>query len=174
MRYRVPSASLVSLAFAVFLSLLAEPTEAQSPKPSVLQIGEQYLATYGRGDADGLAAFLTPESVLEDPTGAAMGREIRFIGVNRILPWLKQSFAAVTTLHLEITERFSTGPYAIYSGVLHYSVPGVMLGVQTEEVSMSPRFTVVLEIRNGKVMHHTDYVDYESVMAQVQQLRKSP
>ena len=59
-------------------------------------VARQYLALYESRDASGLAAYYTDQSVMEDPTGVAIGRTAHFEG-EEIVAFLSHAFAGVST-----------------------------------------------------------------------------
>jgi hypothetical protein len=122
------------------------------------------MALYQAGDVDGVAAFYTAESVMEDPTAIARAAGVRLVGVGEIAGSLEQAFAAVTDFRLDIERRFTTGPYAVLTGVVSYSIPGAAVGDDRDTVRLEADFTLILEVREGMVVRHTDYVNYDGMV----------
>jgi ketosteroid isomerase-like protein len=147
------------------LSGLMLPIALTAQAVTTSEVADRYVDAYEAMDLDVLTAFYTDETILEDPTASAFGQEVRLTGAAAIRPFLEQAFTGVTSLRLDVSRRFASGPYAIINGVGYYSVPGTTVGVQDETYEVWADFTFILEVREGKIVRHTDYVDYDGMAA---------
>lgn len=163
-RRRAACAFLVAAAF--FAAPECAPAQEAGGRTTA-DVAAEYVTAYEAKDIDALMGFYTDETILEDPTMSAAGREVRLTGAAAIRPFLQESFDGVTGLRLEVSRRFASGPYAVINGVGRYSVPGSSVGVEAETFELWADFTFVLEVRDEKVVRHTDYVDYEGMMARI-------
>ncbi|MBO6523422.1 MAG: nuclear transport factor 2 family protein [Balneolaceae bacterium] len=162
--------------FFFYLLMLSPSISAQNSNTEFDAVVKEYLSLYTRMDFDELREFYTEESVFEDPTTSvfdADGNYQRLKGPDDITAFLVKGFAGMSDICFEIQEEYTSGVVAFQYGILHYSSTiGTTKDGQPFQFDLP--LSIVLIIKNGKVIHHQDFADYKTWNQQyVNQLEKS-
>ncbi len=137
---------------------------------ALVELAERYLHTLYDPDFEAMAAFLTEDSVWEDPSLAYFDHGPRKIeGSEGILDFYRQSsLGGATKTTFTVEDHFVTGERVAMEVLYATQGDGVHLGYPGLEVSFTVRGFTVLTIEQGKILHHLDHVDYASMMQQVE------
>ena len=67
---------------------------------------------------------------------------------------------------IEVEQEFFTWHHAVFVSRLHYAMDGAQFGAAGELLKVEVPLIVVLEIRDGEVVSHRDYSDYDAMAEQ--------
>lgn len=129
---------------------------------SVQSIADEYLSYYTASNFDKLEKMYSDESIFEDPTTSAFspkGDYQKLKGPQQIIPFLKDGFSNVKNAKYTVKEQYTVGVVQYYSGVLKYNSTYNVDGKSTEMKFELP-LNIILEIKDRKVVHHTDIANY--------------
>lgn len=117
-------------------------------------VAARYLEAYLGADFDTQASLLAGDAVFQDPTaqvyGPNSGQPLN--GREAILGRRRQTFQNVKDFDLEIAESFVANHHAVFIGTTRYTLAN---GARYEQPAV-----FVVEVRNGRVTRHWDFVDY--------------
>lgn len=130
---------------------------------SVDELSRQYLNYYRSGQVNELPRFWADNVKFEDQTAQIAGEALLIQGRDKVKKELTQLFAAVEGLNFTPEFGFSSGHFTISAGSISYQMP------VSENSKSKVTFDVVtiLEFEAGKVVKHTDYADYQSLIKQL-------
>jgi ketosteroid isomerase-like protein len=113
-----------------------------------------YLRAYLGGDLDTQEALVASDVIFQDPTskiyGPPSGEVYR--GREALIARRRQIYESITGFDLQIDESFVANHHAVYMGTVTYTVG--------ENAHYAQPAVFVLEVRDGKVVRHWDFVDY--------------
>ncbi len=118
------------------------------------RVAERYLQAYLDADLEVQRELLAPDVDFQDPTaqvyGPGSGQPIR--GADALLARRARTFANVTDFGLDVETSFVSAHHAVFMGTTRYTLAGGQRFAQPA--------VFVVEVRDGKVTAHRDYVDY--------------
>jgi len=166
---KIPSSLLVALVALVanLLPSLANSVQNEATTDPLVELSERYLERLCANDLDGLGELLAKDALFEDPTRATLnGQEERIQGRAAILKSFGKRAEHAAESRVEIVESFVTGEHVIMR--LNYlSTPKtkvIRAGSSEGDDQLVISTVTVLQIHQGKVVHHVDYVDYASIL----------
>lgn len=135
-----------------------EAGEAEAEVQATHDVARRYVAAYGR-EMDAMQRLLATEAVFRDPTaellGPGMGGE-PIVGAAAIGDWFRRSRARLDSFELDVEDAFFSTHHAVF-----VTQSRARLANDEEEgVAAAPLETpllIVLEVRDGKVVHHQDF-----------------
>ncbi len=137
-------------------------------------ISEQYIQWYLNLNFDALGTLMHQDFSFEDPTAAMLFGWNKPEGKENALAFFKTNYASITEMKADIIRKIISGNHAIYEMQLHFKF------YQNEDkdlISISMPLITILAIKDGKVIEHKDYANYndyiEQYRAQVKELNKS-
>jgi len=136
----------------------------------------EYLAAYVEQRHDDMAALLAPGVLFQDPTAqifAADGGVARR-GDDVVMAAICEGFAPVFEFGMEVEKAVYTNHHAIFMGTCSYTLEGAALGIQRESASFEHQSVVIVEVVEGKVVTHLDYLDYSTFEEQLLAQMGSP
>ena len=163
--------ALAALSFCLGLPLVAEETVESEPYATA----RAYLqAVYTESDFEAMATFLTEESVWEDPTMAYFGDEKVIEGADAIVEFYRwANLGGETRTTVEVKNHFVTGERVMMDVLYTTTSDGVLVGYPGVQLHGTSRGFTILQIRDGKVLHHLDHIDYPGLMRQVEEQAKA-
>lgn len=118
------------------------------------QVANEYLEAYLASDLEAERRLLAPDAVAQDPTaqvyGPGSGQPLE--GAERILATRARTFQNVTDFDMEVSRSFVANHHAVFMGRTSYTLGNGAHYVQPA--------VFVVEVRDGKVTRHWDFVDY--------------
>lgn len=154
---RGPLAAL-ALAGLTLGSLAALP---RSEEPDPRAVAEAYLEAYGAMDFDRLETYWSEASVWQDPTSAAVGASPDPVsGATAIRAHLTTATTGLEDLEFVFDERFESAGFVVSVGTMRYGIDVAPPGKPAHRARFELRTVIVLEIRDGVVVRHTDYTDF--------------
>lgn len=159
MKAIIAAATTLSLIVAPAFSEDAFAEEASSA--DVISLAEDYLAAYSTFDTAKFGPFYADNAVFSDPTShgfAPGGGAFEYDGKAAIVKGLGDYAAQYKSfsVHYDLERRYESGGVVVFIAALTYESTSKDGKVYT---GTNPVVTVV-EVRDGKVVRHTDYYDY--------------
>ncbi len=155
-------------------SITSESKQDQTGKSkksenNILLTAKNYLTYLYNQDFEKLEKLMSNEMVFDDPTAIAFsGKAWKYEGKANILKFFKRSSQG-TNSGFEIKEVFKTGEYVIFSLFYKGELDGSFFGIKDKKIILSAiPATTIIRVRNGLVIGHTDYVNYEELLKQVE------
>lgn len=170
-------ASSIAALVAFVPPALAQEAEqaASAPQPpsysaitaATAPVADAYFAAYIANDWDALEPRLADSATFQDPTAKRIFGGVLSEGRAAIMERFRTGYASLT--HMEFTKNRSliSDESALYEGALHW---GMDLGDGTLVDCVTP-MVILLTVVDGKVIRHTDYVDYAPFTAAVRKAR---
>lgn len=117
-------------------------------------VAAEYLRAYLDADLDAQRRLLAPDARFQDPTAQVYGPNSGqpLIGADQILRKRAQTFQNVTDFDLDVSASFVSYHHAVYMGTTKYTLRN---GARYEQPAI-----FVIEVRDGHVTRHWDFVDY--------------
>ncbi len=120
-------------------------------------VADAYFAAYFARDWARLEPLLADDVSLNDPTATLLfGAGGGAIGKTQVMTGLRTVFAGVKAFDFRQQRALYSGNFAIYEGDLDMTIDMR----DGRDVSSTTPMVVVLEVKDGKIFSHRDYVDY--------------
>ncbi len=149
---------------AVCLTVISCLTMAQ---PGQYEIdgntARDYAAAYSSQDLQSLSELLADNAVFSDPSNHYQGKEA-------IIEGFRTGFKKIIGTGPDSREigKFRSGNEFVHIALLDFSMLMSPGGLPEAEYRFKVDFTMILKVENGKVVEHTDYVDTEAFVSQLQ------
>jgi hypothetical protein len=143
------------LTIALFLIHLLN---AQSNK----EVSNDYISIYTDLNFDKLSYYYTEDSIFEDATMSFFTQDYSYqkpIGSKNIILFLKEGFSKISNLKYDIKEQYQVGIISFYYGTIYYDYDIIKNG-ESKKIKFALPLAIILKIKNGKVIHHQDIVNY--------------
>jgi|CXWL01.1.fsa_nt_gi ketosteroid isomerase-like protein len=120
---------------------------------STKAVAERYLRAYLAADFESQAVLCADDIVFQDPTARVYGDEAGqpIVGREALLQRRKRTFENVTDFGLDVEQSFAANHHAVFMGKTSYTVGGR---------KWTQPAVFVVEVREGRVTRHWDFVDY--------------
>ena len=114
----------------------------------------EYLQAYLDEDLDTQRRLMAADVTFQDPTSKVFGPPSGelYEGAIKLLERRAQIYASISNFDFEVEKRFIANHHAVYMGYALYQVAS---GARYKQPAV-----FVIEVRDGKVSRHWDYVDY--------------
>jgi hypothetical protein len=163
-----PSALIAVLALLLNFVPRSGAAAEQEAKPDPLQaVAESYLDALCEQDFGKLAGLMDPKILFEDPTLSLFsGEGLSIEGRDGTLAHLQRNAKKAAKSAVDVRESFVSGEHVVMR--LNY----VTKGSQTRELAergnagfrLGTSAVTILRIKQGRVVHHLDHVDYASIL----------
>ena len=130
-------------------------------------VADAYFAAYTGRDWDALEPLLADEASFQDATATHVFGGVLSEGKPAMMERFRVGYEGITHMRFETERRLVSGNFAIYEGALDW---GLDLGDGKSVDSVTP-MVIVIEVQDGKVVRHRDYVDYAPFIAAVRAAR---
>jgi ketosteroid isomerase-like protein len=132
------------------------------------EVGVRYLNALYAFNYSELGNLLDTNAIFEDPTAVVMSPDMtwRFEGRDAILDFVRQTSASIVSAEYRVLSEFSTGEFVVFNMEYSTVFDGEMLGTPGQELSVELPAVTILRIQDGLVIRHTDYVDYDLMLAE--------
>jgi ketosteroid isomerase-like protein len=159
--------------FALGIWLVA----ANSARADCLEDGvaTQYLRAIEQQDMQGMSTLLSDQAHYLDPTMTEFdGPAVDLNAKADIIDFWQASFeqSGSGKLQYRIDGCFVAGDTTVMTLHLDIEVSGAFWGVNTDMIDLNGRHIMTLRIAEDKITSHTDYVDYQALLQQVEQLKQ--
>ena len=141
----------------------------KEPPPSdpVQAVAMDYLETLYRFDFDSLSELASPDLILEDPTAAfTTGEPLRLEGLAAVVDVFRSFAETVDSVELKIEHTFTSGDHVVAYLEFVTVGDGAFAGRPGVQISLRVPVVTVLRVQDGRVTHHLDHADYESMLRQ--------
>ena len=146
------SMSVLCLISATLISSIAHSDDAK--------IADAYMKAYARFDLDAMSAFYSDDAKFRDPTSDMWGEYAwNMDGKQKIIDRMKAFFADYedSAATYAVKEKYESSGHTIYTGKVKYS-----LTKNGELQTRCMRISTVVSVKDGKVVEHRDYIDYDN------------
>lgn len=133
------------------------------PHQSVNEISQRYLSYYHSGKVSKLESFWADNIEFKDETARIAGESLMIKGKQNVKSQLIEVFASVESLSFTRKFGFTSGDFTVSAGTISYQMP-VSKDTKTK---VSFDVVTILEFKEGKVLKHADYADYQSLINQL-------
>jgi steroid delta-isomerase-like uncharacterized protein len=123
---------------------------------------QEWAAAWSAGDADRLAAIFTGGCVYEDGTMGVLTR-----GKAELKAFADGIFAAIPDFAVELSSRFTAGPWAGMEWTMSGTHRGDLPGLPATGKPFTLRGASILELSSGQLARCTDYWDMVSFLKQI-------
>lgn len=122
------------------------------------EIAEQYYTALYAGDNDAVRELAAPDMAFQDPTAPeAYGVPV----LNELEPVLELfSGFSGKGVTLEFTDSYASSDQVVLVVELSGTLPAASLGMEEGNFSFESNGVSVLTVSDGKVVSHTDYMNY--------------
>ena len=121
---------------------------------STREVADRYRDAYLNGDLDTQRRLMADTIVFQDPTarifGEVEGASIK--GAEPLITRRRPMYEAVESFELDVADSFYANHHAVYMGTVHYALKTGMRFAQPA--------VLALEVKDGKITRHWDFVDY--------------
>lgn len=151
---------LALLAFAVPASAATE-NRYTAETAATAPIADAYAAAYVALDWDRLEPLLADDASFLDPTATLVFGSVGTQGKVAVMKNFRSAYASLRKMSLTKRQVIHSGHFALYIGDLTWTVD---MGDGRDVSSVTP-IVIVIEVKDGKVVSHRDYVDYAPFLA---------
>ncbi len=140
---------------------------AQQHEPT--NLAERYLEALYSQDLETLSSLASDDLVFHDSTAAALpGGPWRFEGRDNVIDFFRSSVEGVDDTGFEVIRQFQAGEQSVLELTYWTHGDGAPLGAPGVQLELRVPAVTVITTRAGKVIEHQDFVDYDTLMAQVE------
>ena len=141
----------------------------QAETEETRRVAEAYGAAYQNEDWDALRELVDDEISFFDPTASIFGPPygVERVGPDEMLGELQPAFENIENLEFNTEFSFVAKNHSVEVGTASFEMPGSAVNADVETVRLVHRFVKVVEVREGKVVFHRDYVDYSNFNEQI-------
>ncbi|MEM8934654.1 MAG: nuclear transport factor 2 family protein [Acidobacteriota bacterium] len=141
------------LDFAEYVETFDLGDAFEATSAATRQVADPYLAAYLEGDLDTQSALMAATIHFQDPTAAIVGGDAPIDGAEKLLASRRAMYSSVASFELDVAEQFVSNHHAVYMGTVRYQLTS---GQRFEQPAVA-----VIEVHDGKVTRHWDFVDYD-------------
>ncbi len=131
-------------------------------------LANEYFKAYLEQRHDDMLALTDDSVTFQDPTaaffGGPSGNLVR--GKQAFGRLLQRAFAPISSMEFRPQRQFVSNHHAVFMGTISYRMAGRSLGLPVEEVPFEHSAVFVVEVEDGRVTSHRDYVDYSNWLDQ--------
>jgi ketosteroid isomerase-like protein len=140
--------------FGEYVESFALGSGFQANTDATNKIASQYLRAYLDGDVNTQAALASVDIIFQDPTSRVYGPPSGelYQGLDVLIARRNQIYESVSDFDFEVAESFVANHHAVFMGTTTYTLRAGQRFAQPA--------VFVVEVRDGKVTRHWDFVDY--------------
>lgn len=139
-------------------------------------IALRYMSAYGNWDFDSMKTFYAEDVYFKDPTGSEkFNQKFEYVGKENVYQFFKGIFNNAFSdgkppyVSFKIGNVFSTGTFVIVNSTFECILPNRWFrDSNNEKIFISIPFLTILQIKNNKIISHTDYGDYDTYNKQIE------
>ncbi len=152
---------MTHLRFFLLVSLLlafCQPAHSQNTiKEGTQAVSERYLELDSGLRYDDLGDLYSETTSFYDPTSKVFGPQSGrlFENAEQLLARRHQMYQNITEFDFLVEDRFTANHHSVYMGTVTYTI--------ASGLSFAQPAVFVIEVREGKVTRHWDFVDYSVV-----------
>ena len=148
--------------FIIFLVII-QSTFSQSESIDNETLATKYLALYTSMNFDEIASYYNESSIFEDPTSSFFSQNSTYeikTGPDSIIAFLQEGFSKISDISYEIDTKYNVGVVNYTSGILNYKFE-ISTNGETKKLDFELPLTIILTIKEGKIVHHQDIANYK-------------
>ena len=121
---------------------------------STNQVSKAYLKAYLDEDFEAQASLMEESIEFQDPTASVFGPDwgAAIVGRDALIQNRKRVFESISDSNFEVEDEFVSNHHAVFMGYVMYTAGD---GQHFKQPAV-----FVIEVREGKVTRHWDFVDY--------------
>lgn len=147
------------------------PPEAQIK--SIEYVARNYLDALYALEFDKALNMLTADMFFEDTSATVFQGEPVFVnGREKVVDTFRNSATFLNEASYEIQSIFVNGSQVVMTLTYMANMKGQFIGIDAEEVFVKVPAVTILNVEDGKIASHTDYVGYETMLNQLQAAKK--
>ncbi|TJY37785.1 nuclear transport factor 2 family protein [Pontimicrobium aquaticum] len=154
-----------------FFSYGQTPSAGRSSEDLALE----YMEAYGNWDFDKMKTFYDDNIRFQDPTATeAFKSAFETVGKEKVYTMFKGVYQAFENnkppyISINVDKIFSSGSFVVVNSTYQSVLPNVWYkNSNTEKIMVSIPILTILQIKNGKIVSHKDYADYDTWNKQIQ------
>lgn len=132
-------------------------------------IAKDYLKMYSRNDLNGMEKYYTDTSNFIDPTANDAFNTNQYVGKGKesVLKTFKEVFDSTkdTYFNFDLKTTFYSGNYVMMNSTFSMILPDTWS--EGKNVYVSIPVLTILKIKNGKILEHIDYANYDLYKKQI-------
>ncbi|WP_100641742.1 nuclear transport factor 2 family protein [Alteromonas facilis] len=129
-----------------------------NPQVDNQTIAQTYFDAYIARDWQTLAQFLHEDGSFADTTAKPVFGDVSVAGKAETVTYFTKNYASIQEMSFTSSRQWVSGDVAIFEGVLNWKID---LGDNKIVDTKSMPFITILELKEGQVLHHRDYADYQ-------------
>ncbi len=150
------------LTFSITIHAQQKVSFADSTKQCE-KVATEYFKQYFELKFDKMANLMHDSISFADPTAELVFGGKKIEGKENVLKNFKTAYASITEINPEISRKIFSGNIAIIESIIQWKFINKQTN-KTFEIEMP--LIVILTIKNGKVVKHRDYGDYNYFIKQ--------
>lgn len=154
-----------SLRLLLLTFLVTSPLSSANEEKELdlVQVAKSYLSFYGKGEIEPLGSYLTANARFSDPSMDVTGKD-------KIIDSLKQVFSSISNMKFDVENSYVSGQTNyITQGKVYFDIKGAALGLEKKLFHIKMPMIIVLDIKQGKIVEHIDYMDSKLFNLQIQE-----
>lgn len=124
-------------------------------------IGENYAEAYFNMDFDKMAIFMHEDFNFLDPTATLVFGWSNPKGIDSAVNFFKTNYSSLLEMNPTFTRKFFSGETAMFEMNLKFNFK-----VDEDTININMPLVTVLTLKDGKVIEHRDYGDYNVYLKQ--------
>ena len=138
--------------------------------PADAEIAERYLSALYSQDLETLATLSHEEMVFRDDTATFLGNGAwRYEGRKAVVEFFAASLETVSSARFEKVRSFTSGEQTVLELDYIAGGDGAAFGAPGVHLEMRVSGVTVITVRDSKVVEHHDFIDYPSMMRQIEE-----
>lgn len=155
-------------------TLLLIALSSLTAAPSDAEVAESYLSALYAQDLETLASLSSEDLLFHDATAVHLGGGAwRYEGRKAVVEFFAASLETVDSTYFEKVRSFTSGEQTVFE--LDYVAigDGAAFGAEGVRLEMRVPGVTVITVRDSKVVEHQDFIDYPSMMRQIEEQKAS-
>lgn len=142
------------IACALVMALSASIAGAENMSQD--DIAKEYFTGLYAGDRDAVRALAAPDLAFQDPSAPAAYGVPVLVELEAVL----DLFAGFAGALVEFTNVYASNDQVVVAVEISGTLPAAAFGLEGGDVSFASNRTTILQIKEGLVISHTDYMNY--------------
>ena len=141
------------------------PATNNTEQTDITSIATDYFNALHKLDFDRVRELTSADMQFSDPTAEGQPIVITSASREEFLAYMEANSDG--TGKVTVTDSFKTGKYVALYVNYQNNVDGKTMGAPGKTLNYNVGGVTIITIKNNKVAHHLDYVDYESLFQQL-------
>ena len=153
------------------VTLLGIPMNAQNETKTIEELALGYMAAYSEWNPQKMGSFYADSVQFKDPTALEVfGPKFNVQGKDELVELMAGIFpdGPPEYVNFAVKDYFVSGTYAVVNSTFELVLPKQWYGEAADgEIFVSVPITTILRFKEGKLVSHQDYVDYNNYQKQI-------